>query len=180
MAVTAFQNLHSNPWECQMCAMLVSFPPPLPHLPTRRIGPPPLARLAMSCPACSWTTRPTHVPGPLGSMSPYGYICCSTASYAAWPLIEPLIDWRTHTINNNTSCMPLQGTTKPSPFDWLAIMSKNQLKCTKQPLCRVNIMSKQKTSSVIMSVLWVGRVKTVDAFSMRRRDWNLFLLWVMR
>ena len=97
--------------------MLVSFPPPLPHLPTRRIGPPPLARLAMSCPACSWTTRPTHVPGRLGSMSPYRYTCCSTASYAAWPLIEPLIDWRTHTINNNTSCMPLQGTTKPSPFD---------------------------------------------------------------
>ena len=100
--------------------------------------------------------------------------------YRPWPWIEPLIDWRTHTINNNTSCMPLQGTTKPSPFDWLAIMSKNQLKCTKQLLCRVNIMSKQKTSSVIMSVLWVGRVKTVDAFSMRRRDWFVFLLWVMR
>ena len=169
MAVTAFQNLHSNPWECQMCAMLVSFPPPLPHLPTRRIGPPPLARLAMSCPACSWTTRPTHVPGRLGSMSPYRYTCCSTASYATWPLIEPLIDWRTHAINN-----------KPSPFDWLAIMSKNQLKCTKQLLCRVNIMSKQKTSSVIMSVLWVRLTKTLDAFCMRRRDWNLFLVWVMR
>ena len=41
-------------------------------------------------------------------------------------------------------------------------------------------MSKQKTSSVIMSVLWVGRVKTLDAISMRRHDWNVFLLWVMR
>ena len=180
MAVTAFQNLHSNPWECQTCAMLVSFPPPLPHLPTRRIGPPPLARLAMSCPACSWTTRPTHVPGRLGSMSPYRYTCCCTGSYAAWPWKEPLIDWRTHTINKNTSCMPLQGTTKPSPFDWLAIMSKNHVICTKQLLRRVNIMSKQKTSSVIMSVLWVGRVKTVDAFSMRRLDWIFFILWVMR
>ena len=108
------------------------------------------------------------------------YICCCTGSYAAWPWKEPLIDWRTHTINNNTSCMPLQGTTKPSPFDWLAIMSKNQLKCTKQPLCRINIMSKQKTSSVIMSILWVGLAKTLDAFFMRRRDWIFFVLWVMR
>ena len=102
------------------------------------------------------------------------YICCCTGSYAAWPWKEPLIDWRTHTINKNTSCMPLQGTTKPSPFDWLAIMSKNRLKSTKQLLCRVNIMSKQKTSSVIMSVLWVGLTKTLDAFWMRRRDWKFF------
>ena len=107
-----------------------------------------------SQPAVSlWTTCPTHVPGPLGSLGPYRYICCCTGSYAAWPWIEPLIHWRPH--SNNASCMPLQGTTKPSPFDWLAIMSKNQLKCTKQLLCRVNIMSKQKTSSVIMNVLWV-------------------------
>jgi len=77
----------------------------------------------------------------------------ATGSYAAWPWIEPLIHWRPH--SNNASCMPLQGTTKPSPFEWLAILSKNELKCTKQLLCRVNIMSKQKTSSVIMNVLWV-------------------------
>ena len=97
-------------WRSQLSKIFIlisgNVKPHLPLLPMRCIGPPPLARLAMSCPACSWTTRPTHVPGPLGSMSSYRYICCSTASYAAWPLIEPLIDWRTHTINN-----------KPSPFD---------------------------------------------------------------
>ena len=126
-----------------------------------------------SQPAVSlWTTCPTHVPGPLGSLGPYRYICCCTGSYAAWPWIEPLIHWRPHT--NNTPCMPLQGTTKPSPFDWLAILSKNELKCTKQLLCQVNIMSKQKKSSVIMSVLWVGLTKTLDAFLMRRRDWIFF------
>ena len=45
-------------------------------------------------------------------------------------------------------------------------------------------MSKQKTSSVIMNVLWVyyewDLPKTLDAFLMRRRDWKFFLLWVMR
>ena len=126
-----------------------------------------------SQPAVSlWTTRRTHAPGPLESLGPCKYICCCTGSYAAWPWIEPLIHWRPH--SNNASCMPLQGTTKPSPFDWLAILSKNELKCTKQLLCRVNIMSKQKTSSVIMSVLWVGLVKTLDAYSMRRRDWIFY------
>jgi len=86
-----------------------------------------------SQPAVSlWTTCPTHVPGPLGSLGPYRYICCCTGSYAAWPWIEPLIHWRPH--SNNASCMPLQGTTKPSPFDWLAIMSKNHVICTKQLL----------------------------------------------
>ena len=154
--------------------MLVSFPPPLPHLPTRRIGPPPLARLAMSCPACSWTTRPTHVPGRLGSMSPYRYTCCSTASYAAWPLIKPLIDWRTHTISNNTSCMPLQGTTKPSPYHWLAIMSKNHVICTKQLLLLGKHYEWAKNIERYYEFIMSRTVKILDAFSMRRRDWIFF------
>ena len=104
--------------------------------------------------SCQFMDHPPHPcawapgkPGPMQiHMLLYRLLWCMALDRAPHRL-------ETHT--NNTSCMPLQGTTKPCPFDWLAIMSKNQLKCTKQLLCRVNIMSKQKTSSVIMSVLWV-------------------------
>ena len=76
-------------------------------------------------------SRPTHLPGPLESMGPYRYMCCSTSSYAAWPWIGPLMDGGTHP---TASWMPLPGTTKPSPYHWLAIMSKNHVICTKQLL----------------------------------------------
>ena len=73
-------------------------------------------------------SRPTHLPGPLESMGPYRYMCCSTSSYAEWPWKGPLMDGRTHP---TASWMPLPGTTKPSPYHWLAIMSKNHVICTK-------------------------------------------------
>ena len=50
--------------------------------------------------------------------------------------------------------------------DCLAFVSKNCATNTQQLLCRISLIGNPNTSNIEISMLWVGLVKTLDAFSM--------------
>ena len=137
-----------------------------------------------ACPqplAPPWAAQPAHGPpappmclGP-ESMGPYRYVLqCHLLCRMA---LDRAPSWMGDHMVLLREC-PVRAPRSPAHLTdwplWVRITWYTQ----NNYFCWVNIMSKQKTSSVIMSVLWVGRVKTLDAFSMHRRD-CFFLLWVM-